>query len=86
MSRRLRLSVGIEPDQIPAARCWQDYPMRKLIVFKCPSTGLQVQTPLPISAHEDQTNAYEAVTCLACTRLHFVNRTSGKVLGAAVQS
>ena len=59
--------------------------MRKLIVFKCPSTGLQVQTPLPTSANEDQTHAYEAVTCLACTRLHFVSRATGKVLGAAVE-
>jgi hypothetical protein len=60
--------------------------MRKLIVFKCPATGLQVQTPLPMvmDAPGDQTHAYEAVKCLACTRLHFVNRTTGKVLGAAV--
>jgi hypothetical protein len=25
---------------------------------------------------------YEAVTCMACTRLHLVNPKSGKVLGA----
>jgi hypothetical protein len=59
--------------------------MRKLIVFKCPTTGLQVQTPLPVDAPEDRTQAYEAVKCLACTRLHFVNRSTGTVLGAAVE-
>jgi hypothetical protein len=59
--------------------------MRKLMVFKCPTTGLQVQTPLSVDAHEEQTHAFEAVKCLACTRLHFVNRATGKVLGATVE-
>jgi hypothetical protein len=36
-------------------------------IFKCPIT--------------DQ-NEFEGVTCPACTRLHFVNRKTGKLLGA----
>ena len=26
-------------------------------------------------------NEYEVITCLACTRLHLVNRKTGKLLG-----
>ena len=26
-------------------------------------------------------NEYEVITCLACTRLHFLNRKTGKLLG-----
>jgi len=57
--------------------------MRKLIVFKCPATGEQVQTPLLAEPRADGMQAFEAVKCLACTRLHFVGRTTGKVLGRA---
>jgi hypothetical protein len=55
--------------------------MSRLIVFKCPTTGLQVQTPLPHQAAEPSADAFEAVKCLACTQLHFINRATGKVLG-----
>lgn len=55
--------------------------MSKLIVFKCPRTGLQVQTPLAHGADDGEGERFEAVKCLACTQLHFVNRRTGKVLG-----
>ena len=32
-----------------------------------------------IPSEED---GYESVTCLACSQLHFVSRTTGKVLGS----
>jgi len=54
--------------------------MSKLIVFRCPRTGLQVQTPLVV-ADQDESESFEAISCLACTHLHFVNRRTGKVLG-----
>ncbi len=55
--------------------------MSKLIVFKCPRTGLQVQTPLAHGSGDSQGEQFEAVKCLACTQIHFVNRRTGKVLG-----
>jgi hypothetical protein len=55
----------------------------KLIMFKCPRTGLQVQTPLAPEVQEGGARAYEAIKCLACAQLHFVNRATGKVLGAS---
>lgn len=55
--------------------------MSKLIVFKCPRTGLQVQTPLAHGSGEGEGEQFEAVKCLACTQMHFVNRRTGKVLG-----
>jgi hypothetical protein len=56
--------------------------MSKLIVFKCPRTGLQVQTPLAHGAGEGEgEEQFETVKCLACTQMHFVNRRTGKLLG-----
>lgn len=52
------------------------------ILFRCPYTGLNVQYPLSDSASQrDDKSAYEAITCPACSRLHFVNRLTGKLLG-----
>jgi hypothetical protein len=48
-------------------------------VFRCPTTGFRVQGFAPEQSSDDP-NTYEAVTCLACTQLHLVNPTTGKVL------
>jgi hypothetical protein len=47
-------------------------------VYRCPSTRQIVQG---FSAEETSVDAYEAITCLACRRLHFVNPATRKVLG-----
>lgn len=52
------------------------------IVFRCPRTGLNVQhwqaeEPSP----DDPQRTYESIVCNACTRIHFVNRRTGKLLG-----
>ncbi len=54
-----------------------------VFIYRCPNTGLKVQgwvadNPKP---HTDTT--YEAVACVACTRLHMVNPSTGRVLGGA---
>jgi hypothetical protein len=52
------------------------------IIFKCPRTGMNVQhwlTTEPEPGHPQ--SSYETVVCKACSRLHFVNRESGKLLG-----
>jgi hypothetical protein len=51
-------------------------------LFRCPQTGLNVQHWLADEAgpHEAQCS-YETVVCKACTRLHFINRRTGKLLG-----
>jgi hypothetical protein len=52
-------------------------------IFKCPRTGINVQhwladEPTPDDPH----GTYETVVCQACSsRLHFINRSSGKLLG-----
>jgi hypothetical protein len=50
------------------------------IVIRCPQTGLNVQVWLPERTPTDQPDAYETVICPACARLHFVNKTTGKLL------
>jgi hypothetical protein len=50
-------------------------------VYRCPITALNVQTWLADDPSGDDVEVYETVTCLACTRVHLVNRSTGKVLG-----
>ena len=49
-------------------------------IFKCPSTGLNVQEWVD---DEDglSDNEFQGLICPACTRLHFLNRKTGKLLG-----
>jgi hypothetical protein len=52
------------------------------IVFRCPRTGLNVQHWMAEEAAPDGPQCtYETVICKACTRLHFINRSTGKLLG-----
>jgi hypothetical protein len=56
------------------------------IIFKCPYTAIDVQhwlADVPTSAGAD--DGYETLSCQACTKLHFVNRSSGKLLGEPEQ-
>lgn len=50
------------------------------VIIRCPRTGSNVQVWVPEDTSTDQPDAYEAVTCPACTRLYFVNRITGKLL------
>jgi hypothetical protein len=50
-------------------------------LYRCPNTGYRVQGLVADDVSEDP-KSYEAVTCTACQQVHFVNPTSGKVLGA----
>jgi len=49
--------------------------------FRCPNTGLKVQGWTADDPIELDDDAYEPVTCVACTRVHVVNPKTGKVLG-----
>jgi hypothetical protein len=51
-------------------------------VFKCPRTGMNVQHRLADEpAAGDPHGAYETVLCPACGGLHFIHRSSRKLLG-----
>jgi len=52
----------------------------RMIVFQCPETRMMVQRQLSDDPRRDATE-YEVVDCPACTKIHFVNRVSGKLLG-----
>jgi hypothetical protein len=49
-------------------------------LYRCPKTGLKVQGWLADDPSGDDDGVYETVTCLACTRVHLINRSTGKVL------
>ena len=55
--------------------------MADLIMFRCPQTGLEVQTLLHKQGMDAVARSYEAVSCPACTRLHFIDKSTGKALG-----
>jgi hypothetical protein len=56
--------------------------MADLIIFRCPQTDMEVQT-LCINRERMRAGgrAYETVNCSACTRLHFIDKFTGKALG-----
>jgi hypothetical protein len=49
-------------------------------LFVCPATSMKVQQRLDDDQDVPQ-NEYEGIVCPACTRLHFLNRKTGKLLG-----
>jgi len=54
-------------------------------LYRCPATGLSVQSFVADAAPDDDAangESYESVTCIACKLTHLVNPKSGKVLGA----
>jgi len=53
--------------------------MAALIIFRCPHTGMDVQTSLE-KQERDPIRAYEAISCPACTRIHFINVITGAVV------
>ena len=52
------------------------------VVFLCPNVGVHVQGWFAGDGTADNDQSYESVACLACQQLHFVNKATGKVLGA----
>jgi hypothetical protein len=52
------------------------------LVFRCPTTGMNVQGWIVDDPSARKAETYEAVSCLACTRLHLVNPKTGKVMGS----
>jgi hypothetical protein len=51
------------------------------LMFKCPHTGMNVQHWLEETEPDERHPIYEAVICKACTRIHFINSATGKLLG-----
>jgi hypothetical protein len=50
-------------------------------LYRCPITGHNIQGFVPDDAAVSDERAYEAVTCVLCSRVHLVNPTTGDVLG-----
>jgi hypothetical protein len=51
--------------------------MADLIVFRCPQTGMNVQTHLEKQQGQEG-RSFESFTCPACTRLHFIDLATGR--------
>jgi hypothetical protein len=56
--------------------------MGRHILFKCPQTSMNVQHWLADEpACTSPRDAYETVICQACTKLHFINKSTGRLAG-----
>ena len=51
-------------------------------VYKCPTTGLNVQGWAADQGRDSDNATHQPVTCLACRRVHLVNPKTRKVLGS----
>ena len=51
-----------------------------VFVYRCPNTGELVQGRTDDPPVADDPEAYQSVTCMACSRLHWVNPRTGRVL------
>jgi hypothetical protein len=58
--------------------------MAKSFVFRCPTTGLNVQGYTELEDQSDGYRRYEGVQCLACRRLHIVNPDTGRLLSEEI--
>jgi hypothetical protein len=50
-------------------------------VYRCPTTGLNVQAWFADDPSQHEGEIYETITCTACTRVHLINRSAGRVMG-----
>ena len=51
-------------------------------VIRCPATSFKVQHWLDDDGNDDLPgDQYESMVCPACTKIHFINRKTGKLLG-----
>ena len=62
---------------IPTAWVGQDDERR----FATGLLVLDVNRDEVVTSAEDEPNSYVSVPCLACTRLHFIHKETGKLLG-----
>ena len=53
--------------------------MADLIVFRCPQTGMNVQTHLE-KQQRPEGRSVQSFACPACTRLHFIDLVSGQAM------
>lgn len=51
------------------------------VLYRCPITGLRVQSWVEEEVSSDASDTYVSVRCPACTRTHLVNPATEKVLG-----
>jgi len=53
-------------------------------IFTCPNTSLPVQQW--VEGGDVAENEYRSIVCNACTKVHFINPMTGKVLGQREES
>jgi hypothetical protein len=55
------------------------------VLYQCPRTSMKVQAWVAEAANAEKARGFEIVTCPACTQLHFINRSTGRLLGDAAK-
>jgi hypothetical protein len=65
-----------------AARFFKTIGSMPVFLYRCPMTGLKVQGWVADDPEAKVDATYEPLTCIACTRVHLVNPSTGRVLGS----
>jgi hypothetical protein len=71
---------AVTPSTLVAGPAARDGREMSASTFLCPKANVAVQHWIDNGATSSD-DAYEAIACPACARLHFVNRKTGKLLG-----
>ncbi len=53
----------------------------KPALYRCQTTGKLVQHFIAAEVSDDDPHRFDPIDCAACGRTHFVNHSTGKVLG-----
>lgn len=77
-------TTPLETDQRGGHSDAQPYSMANVTIF-CPKTRSNVRVWVSEAQPGDSADAYDAVTCPGCGRLHFVNKTTGKTLSDKIK-
>jgi hypothetical protein len=73
-------SADLALHHAPASQRHHNFTMAQ-ILFTCPTVSMKVQHWLDEDHVPENEYEYEGITCPACTRLHFINRRTGRLLG-----
>jgi hypothetical protein len=69
---------------VPVSAAFHDDEDMATFLYRCPNTRLHVQGWVADEPSQPEKQNYEAMNCLACGGVHFVNPLSGKTINEEI--
>jgi hypothetical protein len=79
----VRTNANLLEHQLRQVKSYHEKPVPHIMtafLYRCPNTDQQVQAWTDNPPVADDPEAYQSVKCIACSRLHWVNPRTGRVL------